>query len=210
MVRLNDEQQAERRTRVLDAAETCFARDGFHRTTMQAIAAEAGISPGALYLYFPSKEALITGIVDRHRIVLTAEFANVERAPDVLLALREVGHRHFVEEDPARLQLTLAIWAEAARAPAVADMLTQLELSVRANLRRVFEVAQARGTASPKMDAGFAAELFQTMLQGMFKRRAMEPGFTGEAALRLAGGLIVALFQGAIQPASAPPATRAA
>jgi TetR/AcrR family transcriptional regulator, repressor for uid operon len=46
----------DRRTRILDAAETCFVRSGFHRTTMQDVAAEAGMSAGNLYRYFPSKE----------------------------------------------------------------------------------------------------------------------------------------------------------
>lgn len=203
-MRLNDEQQTERRTRVLDAAQRCFAQDGFHRTTMQAIAAEAGISPGAVYLYFASKEALIVGIVERHRGELEAQFATAERSADVLQALRGIGRRHFVEGKQGDMQLMLTIWAEAARSPAIAELCRQLELTVRANLRRVFEVAKARGIAAPGMDAEFAAELFQTTLQGMFKRRAMEPEFSGEAALRLAGGLIVALFQGALCPAVAP------
>ncbi|KMO34447.1 TetR family transcriptional regulator, partial [Methylobacterium tarhaniae] len=44
----------ERRTRILDAAEACFVRDGFHRATMHDVAAEASMSPGNLYRYFPS------------------------------------------------------------------------------------------------------------------------------------------------------------
>ena len=47
----------DRRARILDAAERCFVRSGFHRTTMQDVAAEAGMSPGNLYRYFASKEA---------------------------------------------------------------------------------------------------------------------------------------------------------
>ena len=57
--------------RILDAAECCFTRAGFHRTTMQDICKEALISPGALYVYFASKEDLIAGIAERDR----AEFA---------------------------------------------------------------------------------------------------------------------------------------
>src|SRR3989304_4862304 len=48
-----------RRQQILDAAAACFVRRGFPRTTMQDICDEAGLSPGAVYRYFPSKEEII-------------------------------------------------------------------------------------------------------------------------------------------------------
>ena len=48
-----------RRQQVLDAAFACFARNGFHQTTMQDICREAQLSPGAVYRYFASKEEII-------------------------------------------------------------------------------------------------------------------------------------------------------
>ena len=71
MPKLKPETQVARRERILDAAQLCFARAGFHRTTMQDICKEADVSPGALYVYFDSKEALIAGLCERDR----AEFA---------------------------------------------------------------------------------------------------------------------------------------
>ena len=62
MPKLKPDTQRARREHILDAALTCFARGGFHATTMQAICREAGVSPGALYVYFDSKEALIAGL----------------------------------------------------------------------------------------------------------------------------------------------------
>jgi len=55
MPKLKPEVQTARREHILDAAETCFARAGFHRTTMHDICKEASVSPGALYVYFDSK-----------------------------------------------------------------------------------------------------------------------------------------------------------
>ena len=48
-----------RRSQILDAAWTCFARKGYHQATMQDICQESGLSPGAIYRYFESKEAIL-------------------------------------------------------------------------------------------------------------------------------------------------------
>src|SRR3990172_610221 len=54
-----------RRTQILDAAWTCFARKGYHQATMQDICQESGLSPGAIYRYFESKEAILIALNDR-------------------------------------------------------------------------------------------------------------------------------------------------
>src|SRR5258708_12887384 len=54
-----------RRTQILDAAVRCFARTGYYATTIEDVVRETGLSRGALYLYFPSKEALYLAISDR-------------------------------------------------------------------------------------------------------------------------------------------------
>ena len=77
---LAEESTAERRRLILDAAERSFTRAGFHRTTMQDVAAEAGMSPGNLYRYFPSKDALVAGLCERDRAGLANEFAEMREA----------------------------------------------------------------------------------------------------------------------------------
>lgn len=50
---------------VLDAALALFSEQGYAKTTVEAIARKAGLSKGAVYLYFPSKQALLVGLVRR-------------------------------------------------------------------------------------------------------------------------------------------------
>ena len=71
----------DRRTHILDAAERSFVRAGFHRTTMQDVAAEAGMSPGNLYRYFPSKDALVAGLCERDRGELGERIRGGARRP---------------------------------------------------------------------------------------------------------------------------------
>ena len=61
------------RVALLDAAVLCFARTGFHATTTRDITAAVGLSPGALYVHFPSKEAVLFEIARTgHRRALDA------------------------------------------------------------------------------------------------------------------------------------------
>lgn len=55
----------ERRNQILDSATRVFARLGFHDARMDDIVAESGLSKGALYWYFNSKDDLIIAILDR-------------------------------------------------------------------------------------------------------------------------------------------------
>ena len=91
MPKLKPDTQRARREHILDAAERCFARAGFHRCTMHDICKEAGISPGALYVYFSSKEELIAGIAERDRSRLAGELAEISKSPDLLAALGQRG-----------------------------------------------------------------------------------------------------------------------
>jgi len=59
---------------VLDAALELFTQQGFDRTTVDQIATRAGLSKGSVYLYFPSKKALLEGLV-RRSIVPIADTA---------------------------------------------------------------------------------------------------------------------------------------
>src|SRR3954466_4084938 len=63
MPKVTEEHVDARRRQILSAALRCFAREGFHRTTMQDIFREADLSPGAVYSYFTGKDELISGII---------------------------------------------------------------------------------------------------------------------------------------------------
>ena len=56
MPKVSDAHVEARRQQILEAASACFARQGFHQTSVQDICKEAGLSAGAVYRYFPGKE----------------------------------------------------------------------------------------------------------------------------------------------------------
>ncbi len=56
-----------RENQILDAAVAVFAENGFHATTIHAVAQRAGVADGTIYTYFDSKTDLLMGIFERLR-----------------------------------------------------------------------------------------------------------------------------------------------
>src|ERR1700712_432569 len=77
----------DRRTQILEAAIVCFAKRGFHQTSMHDISAEAGISVGLIYRYFANKEAVISAMADEHKKEVNEWLERARLAPTLLEAL---------------------------------------------------------------------------------------------------------------------------
>jgi len=79
---------------ILEATARVLTRDGYDRASTNKIAIAAGVSIGSLYQYFPSKEALVAALVERH----TQELSNVVRKALIKVAGSpiEIATREFV------------------------------------------------------------------------------------------------------------------
>ena len=176
--------QEERRSTILDAFEHCIVRTGFHRTTMQDVATEASMSVGNLYRYFDSKEALVSGMIERDRERLRADFALASEAPDQLGAIQALGRKHFVEEPRERSMQILEIWAEATHNPKVAEMCLSIESECASKLMELLDRAVASGQIQPQLDTYTIVEIIMAIGDGMFRRRAMDPTFDAEEGFR--------------------------
>lgn len=67
MPRVSDAYRVAQHETILDAAEACFSRKGVVHTRVDDIAAECGLSVGAIYRYFRSRDAIIAGVAERYR-----------------------------------------------------------------------------------------------------------------------------------------------
>src|SRR5271166_1320158 len=72
MPKVTDQYRDARRDQILSAAKRCFLRDGFHATSMQDLFAEAGLSSGAVYRYFASKDEVIIAIAEENMLDVVA------------------------------------------------------------------------------------------------------------------------------------------
>jgi TetR/AcrR family transcriptional regulator, transcriptional repressor of aconitase len=130
MPKVSEEYREARRAEILAAARRCFIRQGFQDTSLQDILAEAGVSSGALYNYFRSKEEMIVAIAEENIsqvISVLREAATGPRrsSPGAALAhvLDEIRTKHI---DNGFAAMTVMVWSEALRNPALAAQLTAL------------------------------------------------------------------------------------
>ena len=194
MPKLKPDTQRARREHILDAAEHCFARAGFHRCTMHDICKEAEISPGALYVYFSSKEALIAGIAERDRTKLADQLSELAKAPDLLAALARLGEHYAVEEPRHKRVLCIEIGCEATRNPAVGEIFRSVDSFCLENFEQLFARARAEGKIAPEVDTATLAEIIAVIGDGLFWRRAVAQNFDAKKLIPVITDLVRTLL----------------
>lgn len=168
--------RAEQRRRIVRAAMACFSREGFHGTSMQQICAEAGMSPGALYRYFPSKESLIGAIVEGERAERACLIDSIETAPtfvDGLVTALEQLLR--TPSTMAGAVLGPEIMAEAIRNEKLRDALEPAEAETRAMLERTIAGARARGEIDASVDLETLGLLLNAIGDGLLLHNLLHP-----------------------------------
>ncbi|HEY74646.1 MAG TPA: TetR/AcrR family transcriptional regulator [Thermoflexia bacterium] len=110
--------QEERRAQIIEAALSCFARRGYANTTMDDIAAEAGVSKGTLYWYFEGKDdllmATLTSVFEGIGEEAMVAVASCETAADKLRTLASAMIR-ISREAPWFFNLFIEFWAQSPR-----------------------------------------------------------------------------------------------
>jgi len=200
MPKLKPDIQRARREHILDAAEQCFARAGFHRTTMQDICKAAGVSPGAFYIYFDSKEALIAGIAERDRADFAEHLAALAAAPDFLQALKELGEHYFVHEPAYKRQMCIEIGLESTRNPRVGEIFRDVDVFVASSFEKLFQRLKDEGRIAPDLDIPMLNQIFSVIGDGLFWRRAVDPAFDGQALIPAVLKVMAGLLKPVPQP----------
>lgn len=125
-----------RRQQILDAATECFRQQGFHGSSIATICRAAGMSPGHLYHYFASKEAMVEAIAAREENDMAELVRQLEQDAEggdlVARMTRRTAEMVDRNSDPARVGLMLELAAEAARNPAIAEILRRADRAVEA------------------------------------------------------------------------------
>lgn len=176
----------DRRNRILDAAERCFARTGFHKATMQDVAAECGMSPGNLYRYFASKDDVVAGMAERDRERFMHDVERLKTAPDPRATFEALARQHLVEEPREKALLMMELWAEGARNPRIGTICSGMDDIVHGIMSAFVEHwRQVDGVAGAPMAATDVATLMILLGDGIYRQRAASAGFDAGQAFAL-------------------------
>lgn len=191
---------AERRERILEAAERAFAAHGFHAATMHHVAEAAGMSAGNLYRSFPSKEAIVEGLCARDQRERAANFAKATKVESVMAAFEAALREHIAEQPRAKATLLVEIWSETARNPVIGAISRAVDAEILKQIEAMIDIAKAHGEADPAVDSAAVARFVFTYVGGLLKRLALEPDFDSKAEAAQAFQLIKSLCEGGLSP----------
>jgi AcrR family transcriptional regulator len=168
-----------RKQQILDAAAMCFARRGFHQTTMQDICREVELSPGAVYRYFPSKDAIIEGMCTRGQEANAAALEEGISAAGTLDAFDQLIRIFFLEMDSLKsfevCALNVELIAESPRNERVQQLQERTIQEVLSRLVDFMKASQAAGDVDPSLDAEAIGRVMIALYQGLITQRLVEP-----------------------------------
>jgi AcrR family transcriptional regulator len=171
MPKISDAKKETRRQQILDAALRCFSRDGFHNTTTADIVRESGISQGALYLYFATKDDIVVALADdRHQgEAFVNALAQSEQDPiRGLLTLIEL-HGEGLTDPRHRDMRRVGIqgWGEALRNDRIRESTVEGLTLVREAIVRLIERGQHTGQIRAEIDPDSVARTLIATFQGL-------------------------------------------
>jgi AcrR family transcriptional regulator len=188
MPKVKPETLAARRDEILEAAEICFARQGFHQTTIQHVIRESGLSAGCIYGHFASKEDLIQAMGERRHRHDAALLSATEEGQNPLQALRAIAQAFLrdLEQEPAlrTRRIGLQLWAEALRSEEIRSQVTTGIHRPIAAIADLVLRGQRLGLIVQDLDPHSFARILVAMFQGLVLQRLWGEPFDAVAALR--------------------------
>lgn len=198
MPKVTPEHEQRRREQILVAALTCFSRQGYRATSMDDIVQESGLSVGAIYTYFASKEELFMALAEQRHQETLAYLERLFQQPGSLHDLSSQAVDYFfayIENESAPwARLTAEFWSEAHKSEKLHELHAQRCESIRGFLVWLFRESQRRGEMPPDADVEVAAELLMALNDGIVMHRTA--GVQPVPLERLKRGYLALLDQG--------------
>jgi AcrR family transcriptional regulator len=191
----------EKRREILEAAGRCFVRDGFHGTSTSAICAEAGISPGHLYHYFASKEAIIEAMAVANLGRAAERFSQLAENSNAVTALLSAIDPLKSHRKRAAQPLLLEMLAESGRNPAMASFLHRHSRGMRTLLADLIRKGQSAGQIDGQLDAELVASILISVIDGTKIMAVRDPKLDVKKSVELLK-IMIARF---LAPPAKPP-----
>jgi AcrR family transcriptional regulator len=180
--KIGPERRAARRGQFVTAARELAAERGYRGITVDDVCARAGLSKGAFYGYFETKQDLLVAILE-------LEIAEVDELLDGLegsSAQQLEKVRTFVRttvlrgQDPAEVQLRAELWSQVAGDPALRERMAEAVRARRVRLA-AFASAGARTGEMVEVPANAFGAILVALVDGLLLHHSVDPtGFRWE------------------------------
>ena len=199
MPKVSEAHRENRRRQILDAAIECFAHDGFQRTTMEDIIREAGLSAGAIYSYFQSKDQIIETLADqrheREKRIIEAALNRDEWAAS-LRELFRIFSSELLGASSVRKErrLEIHLWAEALCNPKVLRLIRRGMNQPLKLLSNAIAKAQGSGRLPATLNPEAAARVLIAIFYGLILQQAWDERTDVAECAKAAQAMLAAYF----------------
>ena len=186
MPKVTEEHRAARRKQIVDAGRRCVAEQGFHKTTMNDVIRESGLSAGAVYGYFKSKSDIVAAIADDALGNIDELFDKILADPGLspVTALKAaLDHTVEIASRPGGDVTKVAVqaWAESLRDDAIRDTASGKYTVLREHFADIARRGQENGTIGKDVDPECVAQAMFGMLPGFILQRLILGDVTPES-----------------------------
>ncbi len=177
MPKVTLEHRTARHEQIVDAARRCAVEQGFHKTTMADVIRESGLSAGAVYGYFKSKDEIVSAIADQALSNVDELFEGIlsTKGPLTPLAALVAALEHVVQiaERPGGdiTRVALQAWAEAMHNDAILGIAREKYTHLRGKFTEVARRGQADGTIDPDVDPEYVGQVMFAFVPGFLLQR---------------------------------------
>ena len=193
MPKISDDRRSQRRRQIAQAALRCFIRQGFEATSMADIVTESGLSAGAIYVHYESKQDLVEQVIRdvlAERNQAFSELTRRDPVPDPGSVISEVAEG--VRADPSKAAIQVHLWSACLRDPALGAVFEEFSTELRRLFQGYLEAwltQQGFAAEEAALRAGPLAQVVIGIRQGFVVQQALVPGFDAQAYLTALGWL---------------------
>ncbi len=169
---------------ILDAAHRLFAARGYRETSVDALVSEAGLSKGAFYHHFQSKEALFQALLeDRQRrcIEQMSEAVRPASSPQEAIERLVSASLEFERDDPDWTRLYFEFCAQATRDPFARRIVSNSLKDCRELVAGMLRIGAEGGSVRPELDVDAAALILVGLFDGIALHCTIDSDARGDA-----------------------------
>lgn len=169
--------------KLLESASECFSEKGFSATSIREIATRAGISQGAMYTYFKSKEELFIAIVEEEQRIALGIYSENYEGSDTD-RLYDMLFKACLSENPLYPEIHNPLWleimAESSRNETLRQYFIYSDIVLREGIHKFLVHGMQTGEFRGDLELNEVTMVIFAMIDGLMGRKAINPAFVIE------------------------------